>query len=56
MLEYSYPLAAVVGQEKIKKALLIALVNHNTGGLVITGVKGTGKTIMARVWHVPVKL
>ncbi len=48
MLEYSYPLAAVVGQEKIKKALLIALVNHNTGGLVITGVKGTGKTIMAR--------
>lgn len=48
MLEYSYPLAAVVGQEKIKKALLIALVNHNTGGLLIAGVKGTGKTVMAR--------
>ena len=48
MLEYSYPLAAIVGQEKVKKALLIALVNHNTGGLVITGVKGTGKTVMAR--------
>lgn len=48
MLEYSYPLAAVVGQKKIKKALLIALVNHNTGGLLIAGVKGTGKTVMAR--------
>lgn len=52
MLEYSYPLAAVVGQEKIKKALLIALVNHNTGGLLIAGVKGTGKTVMARACNV----
>lgn len=43
-----YPFAAVVGQEQVKKALLIALVNHKAGGLLIGGRKGTAKTVLAR--------
>ena len=44
----NYPFAAVVGQEKLKKALLIALVNQKAGGLLIEGKKGTGKTTLVR--------
>ena len=43
-----YPFAAVVGQEQVKKALLMALVNHRAGGLLIGGRKGTAKTVLAR--------
>lgn len=43
-----YPFAAVVGQEQVKKALLIALVNPRVGGLLIGGRKGTAKSILAR--------
>lgn len=43
-----YPFAAVVGQEQIKKALLIALVNPKAGGLLIGGRKGTAKTTLVR--------
>lgn len=35
-----YPFVAVVGQEQLKKALQIALVNQKAGGLLIGGEKG----------------
>lgn len=43
-----FPFTAVVGQEQVKQALLIALVNPKAGGLLISGVKGTAKSVLAR--------
>ena len=35
-----FPFAAVVGQADVKEALLIALVNPKTGGVLVAGEKG----------------
>ena len=43
-----YPFAAVVGQEKAKRALLIVLVNQKAGGLLISGATGTAKSVLVR--------
>ena len=45
---YCYPFAAVVGQEQAKRALKIALVNPKAGGLLISGVTGTAKSVVVR--------
>lgn len=43
-----YPFAAIVGQEKLKKALLLCAVNPGIGGVLIQGEKGTAKTTAVR--------
>ena len=43
-----YPLAAVVGQDGVKQALLMALTNPKVGGVLIAGEKGTAKSSMVR--------
>jgi magnesium chelatase subunit D len=43
-----YPFAAIVGQAKMKRALLINAVDPRTGGLLIKGERGTGKSTAAR--------
>ena len=45
---YSYPFAAIVGQEQVKRGVLMAIVNPKAGGLLIGGVKGTAKTTIVR--------
>lgn len=44
----TYPFSAIVGQEKMKKALLLNIVNPSIGGVLIRGEKGTAKSTAVR--------
>jgi magnesium chelatase subunit I len=44
----SFPFSAIVGQNEMKQALLIAAVDARIGGVMIFGDRGTGKSTAAR--------
>ncbi len=44
----NYPFAAIVGQEEMKRALLIAAVDPRIGGVMVFGDRGTGKSTAVR--------
>lgn len=48
MIIKTYPFTAVIGQEKMKKALLLNIVNPKIGGVLINGEKGTAKSTIVR--------
>ena len=43
-----YPFAAIVGQEDVRQALLMALTNPKAGGVLVAGEKGTAKSTLVR--------
>lgn len=43
-----FPFCAVVGQEDIKEAIILNLINPDIGGVLIDGACGTGKSTLAR--------
>lgn len=45
---YRFPFAAVIGQEKVKRALLLNLINPRIGGVLMAGEKGTAKSTLVR--------
>ena len=48
MRDFCYPFAAIVGQEKAKRALLLNLVDPSIGGVLLCGQKGTAKSTIVR--------
>ena len=46
--EVIFPFIAISGQERVKKAITIALVNPKVDSLLISGEKGTGKSTLVR--------
>ncbi len=44
----AYPFSAIVGQEELKRALLIVSVDPRIGGVIVLGDRGTGKSTAVR--------
>jgi len=44
----SFPFSAIVGQEEMKRALMIAAVDPSVGGVLVFGDRGTGKSTAVR--------
>ena len=43
-----YPFSAIVGQERLKRALILNAINPRIGGVLIRGEKGTAKSTAVR--------
>ncbi|MGD2057960.1 MAG: magnesium chelatase, partial [Anaerolineales bacterium] len=43
-----YPFTAIVGQERMRRALILNAVNPRIGGVLIRGERGTAKSTAAR--------
>lgn len=46
--KYDYPFTAIIGQEQMKEALILNLIDPALGGVLIRGQKGTAKTTAVR--------
>lgn len=44
----SYPFSAIVGQDEMKRALMLAAVDPTIGGILVFGDRGTGKSTAVR--------
>ena len=47
-MKYAFPFTAIVGQDEMKQAILIAAVDPSVGGVLVFGDRGTGKSTAVR--------
>lgn len=47
-MDYPYPFSAIVGQDEMKRALILAAVDPSIGGILVFGDRGTGKSTAVR--------
>jgi magnesium chelatase subunit I len=47
-MNHAYPFSAIVGQDEMKLAILIAAVEPSVGGVLVLGDRGTGKSTAVR--------
>ncbi len=47
-MPHIYPFTAIVGQERMKRALVLNAVDPRIGGVLIRGERGTAKSTAAR--------
>ena len=47
-MRQTYPFTAIVGQERMKRALILNAINPQIGGVLIRGERGTAKSTAAR--------
>ena len=50
----TFPFTAIIGQDTMKKALVLNVVNPKLGGVLIQGEKGTAKSTAGRFAAAPV--
>lgn len=43
-----FPFSAIVGQDEMKRAVLVAAVDPSVGGVLVFGDRGTGKSTAVR--------
>ena len=48
MRKINFPFAAILGQEKMKMALILNVIDPQIGGVLLTGHQGTGKSTAVR--------
>ena len=52
MAQRPYPFTAIVGQERMKQALILNAISSSIGGVLIRGERGTAKsTITTGLWR-----
>src|SRR5436309_14965117 len=44
----SFPFSAIVGQERLKRALLLGVIQPSLGGVLVRGTKGVAKSTAVR--------
>jgi magnesium chelatase subunit I len=47
-MSLTFPFSAIVGQDEMKLAILIAAVDPSVGGVLVLGDRGTGKSTAVR--------
>ncbi|NBT11377.1 MAG: hypothetical protein EBT24_10385, partial [Betaproteobacteria bacterium] len=47
-MKQPFPFSAIVGQDEMKRAILVTAVDPSVGGVLILGDRGTGKSTAVR--------
>ena len=47
-MAHTFPFSAIVGQDEMKLAILVAAIDPSVGGVLVVGDRGTGKSTAVR--------